>query len=299
MEKYIQLEPIEKTLIWGHESWVIAAHENGDGIIKNGVWRGQTLRWLWQNHREYFGNMTGERFPLLIKEITAKDDLSIQVHPDDVYAKVHEHGASGKSECWYILEAKDGASLILGHHAKNREEAEHYVREGLWKEFLNEVPVKAGDFFQIDAGCVHSIKGGIRLLEIQQNSDITYRLYDYNRLSMDGNQRPLHINKSLDVITYEKKQTPPLSIVHFENGSREMLIHTPHYQVDLLKLRGSAYSLSTQNSFLCLDIIQGKGFLDLLPVTEGMHFLIPSQSTSLSLKGKLDIIVSVPQEGSC
>ncbi|WP_434309591.1 type I phosphomannose isomerase catalytic subunit [Hominifimenecus sp. rT4P-3] len=288
------MEPVEKTPIWGKESWVIAAHENGDGIIKNGAWKGRTLGWLWQNHREYFGNIEGDRFPLLIKEITAKADLSIQVHPDNAYAKKHENGASGKSECWYILEAKEDASLIMGHNARNREEAERFVQEGRWKEFLREVPVKAGDFFQIDAGCVHSIKGGIRLLEIQQNSDITYRLYDYDRLDEQGRKRQLHIEKSLDVINYGKGsysnrfQSIPLL------KTCQNLVQTPYYRVDLLKLKNESYALTPQNTFLCLDILQGNGTLESTPITQGMHIFIPCQNREIQISGKLEMILSSP-----
>ena len=114
-----------------------------------------------------------DRFPLLVKIIDAKDDLSIQVHPDDAYAKAHENGSLGKTECWFILDCKENATLVVGHNAKTKEELEQMIHEGRWKEFIREIPIKPGDFIQIDPGTVHAIKGGTLLLETQQSSDIS------------------------------------------------------------------------------------------------------------------------------
>ena len=172
------------------ECWGVAAHENGNCTVKNGEFAGQTLADLWDSHRELFGGIDGVRFPLLIKIIDAKDDLSIQVHPDDAYAAEHENGSFGKMECWYILDCKEDSTLVIGHNARTKEELCDMIEGKKWKEFIREIPVKKGDFIQIDPGTVHAIKGGITLLETQQNSDITYRVYDYDRLS-NGKPRDL------------------------------------------------------------------------------------------------------------
>lgn len=296
MEHYLKLRPVVKTPIWGQERWVIAAHEHGDSEILNGAWQGKTLNWLWQHHREYFGGMRGDRFPLLIKEITAEADLSIQVHPDNAYAYAHENGASGKSECWYILKAREGASLIMGHNAQSREEAERFVREGRWKEFLREVPVQAGDFFQIDAGCIHSIKGGIRLLEIQQNSDITYRLYDYDRLDQNGKKRRLHLEKSLDVIRYAPPERPQSQPRCLPGGTLTALVENPYYRVDKLEWRGDGYTLPTGYPFLCLSVLEGEGMLQhALPIQAGDHLLLPGGQVSAVLNGNLSLLIACPQ----
>ena len=156
------LEPVFKQMIWGGsrlkddfgydipgdntgECWAISAHPHGDCTIKNTEYKGKTLSWLWENHRELFGNVQGDRFPLLIKIIDAKADLSIQVHPDDAYAAEHENGSLGKMECWYILDAKEGGTIVIGHNAKNHEEVEEMIRGKRWKEFIREIPVKKGD----------------------------------------------------------------------------------------------------------------------------------------------------------
>ena len=155
------------------ECWGISAHPSGDGTVRNGAFQGMKLSELWEKHPELFGDAGMDRFPLLVKIIDAKDDLSIQVHPDDAYAKVHENGSLGKTECWFILDCKENATLVAGHNAKTKEELEQMIHEGRWKEFIREIPIKPGDFIQIDPGTVHAIKGGTLLLETQQSSDIT------------------------------------------------------------------------------------------------------------------------------
>jgi len=196
MSEILFMAPVFKQMIWGGnklgskwgyaipgentgECWAVSAHPNGDCTIKEGTFAGKTLSQLWTEEPQLFGDTTGDRFPLLIKIIDANDDLSIQVHPDDIYAGKNENGSFGKTECWYILDAPEGATLVIGHNAKDKAELEDMIHNGRWEEFLREVPVKRGDFIQIDPGTVHAIKGGIEILETQQNSDITYRVYYY------------------------------------------------------------------------------------------------------------------------
>ena len=190
MDAIITLEPVFKEKIWGGrkletefgytipagpvgECWAISAHPNGDCTITSGDHAGKTLSWLWANHRELFGGAEGEVFPLLVKIIDAADDLSIQVHPDDAYAAEHENGSLGKKECWYVLDADEGATIVVGQRARDRAEFAAMVEEGRWDELLNEIPIHAGDFFQIDPGTVHAIKAGTVVLESQQSSDVT------------------------------------------------------------------------------------------------------------------------------
>lgn len=163
-----------------------------------GPYAGHTLSWLWAEHRELFGNCEGKEFPLLVKILDAKDDLSIQIHPNDEYAAEHENGSLGKTECWYVLDCEPDATIIVGQRAKDRTEAAQMIKDGRWDDMLNVLPIHKGDFFQIDSGTVHAIKTGTLILETQQSSDVTYRLYDYDRPGTDGKLRPLHIEQSLD-----------------------------------------------------------------------------------------------------
>ncbi|MBM9832937.1 class I mannose-6-phosphate isomerase, partial [Enterococcus faecalis] len=144
-------------------------------------------------------------FPLLTKILDANDWLSVQVHPDDAYGLEHE-GELGKTECWYILHADPGAEIIYGHEAKSREELEDWIKEGCWDKLLTRVPVCTGDFFYVPSGTLHAIGPGIVILETQQSSDTTYRVYDFDRPDDSGQLRPLHIQQSLDVLTIGQPQ---------------------------------------------------------------------------------------------
>lgn len=211
----IFLRPVLQEKIWGGdrlgslfgyaipsdhtgECWAISGHPSGDCPVSGPEYEGETLGSLWKTRPELFGGIQGDTFPLLIKIIDAKDDLSIQVHPDDEYARVHENGSLGKTECWYVLDCDPGATIIIGHNAADAREMADMVDQGRWTELLREIPIQKGDFFQIDPGCLHAIKGGTLILETQQSSDVTYRFYDYDRLS-GGRPRPLHIEESLAV----------------------------------------------------------------------------------------------------
>ena len=168
------------------ECWAISAHPNGDCVVAGGAWDGKHLSELWDEHRELFGGVEGDRFPLLVKIIDAKDHLSVQVHPDDAYAAEHENGSLGKRECWYVLAVDPGTKIVIGQHAHDRAELAAMIEEGRWEDMLNLVPCRVGDFFPIEPGTVHAIQGGTLILETQQSSDVTYRVYDYDRVGDDG-----------------------------------------------------------------------------------------------------------------
>lgn len=306
------LSPVFKQMIWGGdrlgkdwpyqipgddtgECWAVSAHPNGDCTVKNGTYKGQTLSSLWEQHRELFGNMETDRFPLLVKIIDAKADLSIQVHPDDVYAQVHENGSLGKTECWYILDAKEGASLVIGHNARTKEELQDMIHQGKWNEFIREVPVSAGDFIQIDPGTVHAIKGGIMLLETQQNSDITYRVYDYDRLS-NGKPRELHVEKSIDVITVPAKSVEE-SIKKVDNSlvnQPELLISNSFYKVWKVDI-SDKMTWEMDTPFTIMSVIDGQGTIDGTPITKGDHFILPYGYTKADFVGNLSLIASSAQ----
>ncbi|MGN0496432.1 MAG: mannose-6-phosphate isomerase, class I, partial [Lachnospiraceae bacterium] len=267
-----------------------SAHPNGDCKIKNGKFQGMTLSGLWKEHQEVFGNVGGDVFPLLTKIIDAKQDLSIQVHPDDCYAKEYENGSLGKMECWYVLDCKEDATIVIGHHAQSKEELKDMIAENRWKELIREIPIKKGDFFQINPGCVHAIKGGTMILETQQNSDITYRLYDYDRLS-NGKKRELHIDKSIDVIQV------PFSEVRSEekgmsaNSWLEELIHCPRYTVWKGQISGEETFIQDRK-FMLVSIIEGEGSFGNTPVKIGDHFIVPYNFGKVEVTGNFTCICS-------
>lgn len=308
MREILFMEPVFKSMIWGGdrlrtefgyaipseatgECWAISAHPNGDCIIKNGIHKGKSLSWLWQNNRELFGNRKEQSFPLLIKLIDAKRDLSIQVHPDDAYANLNESGASGKTECWYILNCDEDAKIVIGHNAEDKDELKYMIEHEKWDELIRAQSIKRGDFFQITPGTVHAIKAGTLLLETQQNSDITYRLYDYDRLD-NGKKRELHIKESIDVINCPHRDALIDGSVNKSNfGEITNLINDEHYSVQKIDIF-TKMLLNQDKDFMNISVIEGEGLIDETRVSKGDHFILPYGYGRFTLKGKMSLIVS-------
>lgn len=303
----IFLNPVLKETIWGGsrlaefgcklpsehvgECWAISAHPNGDDTVASGTYAGMHLSQLWAEHRSLFGNAAGDRFPLLTKIIDAAADLSIQVHPDDAYARIHENGSLGKTECWYILDAKPGATIIIGHNAKNHEEVKQMIEQKRWKEFIREIPVHKGDFFLIEPGTVHAIKGGTLLLETQQNSDVTYRVYDYDRLS-DGKPRELHVKQSVDVIKAPFiAEEPPKNPQKTGNKNMHELVSCPFFSVWTLDVQNRA-EIEQDQKFMLVSVIEGRGKVDDTAVEKGRHFIIPAGYGKVVFSGSLRLVIS-------
>lgn len=216
MQEPIFLQPYFREKIWGGnklkkdfnfdipsdrtgEAWVISGHRNGQSIVTSPEeLKGKTLDQVYKEKPELFDNPSSSDFPLLVKILDAQADLSVQVHPDDEYAQVHE-GDLGKTECWYILSAEPGAKIIYGHHAEDEADFKRAVEDGNWQGLLREMPVQADEFYDVPHGTIHAIGAGITILEIQQSSDTTYRVYDYDRVDDEGNKRDLHIEDSIAV----------------------------------------------------------------------------------------------------
>lgn len=308
MDSIIELVPDFKNKIWGGrkletefgyeipdgpvgECWAISAHPAGDDVIASGSYAGKTLSWLWDNHRELFGGIEGDRFPLLVKIIDAKDDLSIQVHPGNAYAAEHEDGSLGKKECWYVLSAEPGQTIVVGQRAGSREEFAQMVDEGRWGDLLNEVPIKAGDFFQIDPGTVHAIKGGTVVLETQQSSDVTYRVYDYDRKQDDGTLRPLHMEQALDVIDFESRPLASGEVTAREEDGVTVLESNECYTVERIRVAGER-SIETPHPFTCISVIEGAGTLNGGRVGKGTHLLALSSCGNIDLEGDMTLIIS-------
>lgn len=304
------MEPVFKDMLWGGtklhdefgfsipsdttgECWSVSAHPNGDCKIAGGTYDGYFLSQLWNSHRELFGNYPGEVFPLLIKIIDAREDLSIQVHPDDEYARIHEDGSLGKTECWYILDCDEDASLIVGHRAKDAKELKEMILSQRWDEFIREVPVKKGDFFQIEPGCLHAIKGGNLVFETQQNSDITYRVYDFDRL-LNGSKRELHVQQSLDTIKapfHEVEHT--IEVTESQGIKKTHYITCPFYSVDKYEIHDEGI-LRFSGPFTNVTVIEGEGSVNGHAVKKGDSFIVPWQFGDLNILGTMSLICSEP-----
>ncbi|GKU84870.1 mannose-6-phosphate isomerase, class I [Niallia sp. NCCP-28] len=311
----IFLQPVFQERIWGGkklktefsynipseetgEAWVISAHPHGPSIIANGPLAGKSLADVWNEHGELFNKLPDnqEEYPLLVKILDAADNLSVQVHPNDQFAREVEKVPYGKTECWYVLSAEEDAELVLGHHALSQEELAQMMDEGQWDQLLKHVKVKAGDFVYVPSGTIHAIGKGIMILETQQSSDITYRVYDYDRTDGAGNKRELHLERAKQVTTVphqdaktESKETT------IGDLAEKKLVEEQYFTVYHWQLNGKA-SLKLTQDFLQVSVIQGKAAITIegnsFSLEKGSHFLLPSGVQEYVLEGQAEFIVS-------
>ncbi len=239
------------------EAWIISAYEGNSSLLDNGV----TLREHYKNNREDFNNFPSEEFPLLVKILDANDDLSVQVHPNDEAAKRLENYPYGKTECWYVLDTKEDGQIQVGINANSKEEARQLINDSNWEQLLRKQDIKRGDLFDIEAGTVHAILSDTVIYELQQSSDITYRIYDFDRTDDEGNKRELHIDKSLEVINYEAK-TDKVEPVLICDGLHE---EERGYQV---------YNLISNDIYILNKWIIKNDFARLTKMTRDYHFVL-------------------------
>lgn len=295
------LEKLGKKLPGGKvaESWEISCHPNGISMVSNGEYAGLPLPGL---IAEYGRAIAGEalpendldKFPLLVKLIDANDKLSVQVHPDDAYAFANENGELGKNEMWYILEAEPGARLIYDvQPGITREVFTQAVQQGAFEGCLKQIPVFPGDVINIPAGLVHAIGAGIILAEVQQNSDTTYRVYDYERVDANGKKRPLHIEKALDVIDFnatgrnEKVEGLPVKLG--VESQKRCMIANPYFAVELYAVGGAVNETADGSKFYIYIITEGEGEIlysgASVAIKRGESVLIPATLGDYIFKG--------------
>ncbi|SHJ87266.1 mannose-6-phosphate isomerase, type 1 [Clostridium cavendishii DSM 21758] len=276
------------------ESWDIACHDNGTGIVQNGEFKGLNFNELINKCGDKLlgSKVSSERFPLLVKLINSKEKLSVQVHPGDEYAAKYE-GDSGKTEAWYVIDAKPGASLIVGTKNCSKEEFELAIKDSQVEKFLNKIEVKKGDCFLINNGLVHAICEGVIIAEIQQNSDVTYRVYDY------GRPRELHIEKALDVIDFSLQCDNLSGIEEVFNGyKKSILCETEYFAIEKITIESSFDTTSYIEHFdilTCVDgngNIVGEGFNE--EINLGDSLLIPASLGAYEIQGNLTVLKSYP-----
>ncbi len=291
----LKLKPVIKDYIWGgvklgplfgrdnggskmSESWEASVHPDGESRTEQGT----LAEYISANPQSVGGD---GKFPVLIKYIDAAQNLSVQVHPDDAYAKANE-GDNGKTEMWYIISADDGAGIYCGFKRDtNKDEFLAKVKDGTVEELLNFIPVKSGDCFLIEAGTVHAIGAGCVICEIQQNSNVTYRVYDYNRIDANGKPRQLHVEKAVDVINFNQfiDRTNSGEKEIFTGGNIQMLTKCKYFTCRRLELNGG-YAETVQNSFITVNILSGEGRINGKTYTAGDSFFIPC-GEELSIEG--------------
>ena len=307
MEKILFLEGKFREKIWGGkrlreiysydipsdktgEYWAISDMGDMSSVITNGEFKGKSLEEVYQKHKDLFGNPKEATFPLLVKIIDANTDLSIQVHPDDVMAKELED-SRGKTECWYILN-EDPASIIYGLKVADKKEAIRLIDERKWDELLREVPARKGDFFFVEAGTVHAIKKGSLILEIQQASDITYRLYDYDRKDDDGKLRDLHLEESKKAIKINKNKE---KIEEFERDGLKgrILTRNKYFEVNEYKIEGIS-EFEKEKPYLLYSVVDGSGEIIIedksYEIEKGDFFILTNDVKKFDFKGDLSLV---------
>lgn len=273
------------------ESWEVASHKNGESTVCSGADDGKTITELTKIYKEkllgdkvYQGDDT--KFPLLIKLIDAKDNLSVQVHPDDEYANKNENGEYGKTEMWYVMEADEGAGLIYGFKEDiSKEEFKNAILNNTLLELVNFVECKKGDYFFIPSGMLHAIGKGLLIAEIQQNSDTTYRVYDYDRRDKDGNARELHIDKAIDVTNLKKS-------VLTGAKNEGVIVDCEYFTTEKIDLDGNKVYEVDKNRFETLMICEGEAIINGETYIKGDTLLIPAYIGNVEISGKATILRS-------
>ncbi len=314
----LKFKPILKEKIWGGsklntflhkdsdsnqvgESWEISDVEGDFSIVAKGDLQGKTLRSLIEQYQselvgksiyEHFQN----KFPLLIKFIDAKENLSVQLHPDDVLAK-KRHNSFGKTEMWYIMQADEGAKLTVGFNQKiTKEEYDKRIDDLSIEEVMDQHIVSEGDSFFINAGRIHAIGGGVLLAEIQQTSDVTYRVYDYNRKDDEGNLRDLHVKESREVLDFETTQDFKLEYDRSATNTPQVVKHHTYFKTEWVKLT-KPYSIARTDSFTIIIVVSGSlNFSDGEvegSLNAGETLLIPAASAEVTLDAESCEILEV------
>lgn len=312
----IKLKPIFKDYIWGGyrlkndygfdtgydktaEGWMLACHKDGMNTVDGGEYDGKTLQEVVDEvgKEKLLGKRSDKYpyFPVLIKLIDAYDNLSIQVHPDDKYAREVEN-EYGKTEMWYVLDAAKGATLIYGFKQEiSSQEFKEAIENNTLLDKLNVVNVKKGDTFFIEAGTVHAIGKGAMIAEIQQNSNCTYRVYDYGRVGADGKPRELHIKKAIDV----SKTVPPKYDIkpmgetkYVDKNEVQLITKCDLFSVNRYKCTNRLTLNVSENSFMHILVIDGKGTVDGRAAKKGDSFLIPASYGDVIIGGNLEFLTT-------
>jgi mannose-6-phosphate isomerase len=310
----LQFIPILKERIWGGEklstllhksisstttgeSWEITTIDGNESLVANGAWKGQKFTELIQNYPEEILGITvfekfGNQFPLLFKYIDAKQDLSIQVHPNDILAKKN-HNASGKTEMWYIMQAEEEAKIIIGFKEKtNTASFLKYLKNKDLVSLLNEKEVKKGDAFLLETGTIHAIGAGVLLAEIQQTSDITYRVYDWDRIDAEGKSRALHLDLALDAMNYESFETQKKYETTL-NKSNEIVNHR-YFTTNFLPIEGQIEIKQNPYSFTVYMCTEGAFEIQYKDTEyqykEGDTVLIPANMHDYQIYGKASLL---------
>ena len=295
--KKIDLTPLAET-------WECSTHPDGPSYVVGGEFDGMKLKEVLNEHPEYLGERHKGAYdlPILIKFIDAKKDLSVQVHPSDQYAREHENGQLGKTEMWYVLDAGKDAKLVYGlKQDSSKTELRNAVADGTVMDYLQQVPVKKDDLFFIEAGMIHAIGAGALVAEIQENSNLTYRLYDYDRTGKDGKKRKLHIDQALQVANLKRSRTPgqPRRVLKYRQGvASELLTRCKYFEVYRMivntERRQQVHYRADEIAFRVLLCVNGCGTISCkdgsIDFYKGECIFIPADSEVLTIRGQAQFL---------
>lgn len=313
MKTPLLLKPIFKEIVWGGnnlsemynyksdlnniaEAWVLCAREDGDNVIANGDSAGVSFTEYVKANKDKLGTKGAkyEEFPLLIKFIDAKADLSVQVHPDDEYARIHEN-SYGKTEAWYILDCEEGAELIYGFNKElTREEFRSSIEDNTFLDYVNKVKVKKGDVFFIKAGTLHAIGSGIIIAEVQQNCNTTYRVYDYNRM-VNGKPRELHVEKAIDVtdtVPPTRGGDPDSLPVIKGDATEQALCQCEFFKMDRVTVNGEYSMYVNDESFVSVLVLEGSAEIGGVKANAGDSLFVEADFGELLVKGEAKLLIS-------
>lgn len=321
LRKPLLLRPSGKDYLWGGkrlndefaknmdmrplaETWECSTHPDGPSFVVGGEFDGQSLAKVLKEHPEYLGThpITRGELPILIKFIDAKQDLSVQVHPDDDYAREHEGGQLGKTEMWYVLDAAKGAQLVYGlRHDTDAEALRKSIADGTLEKNLQKIPIQKNDMFFIEPGMIHAIGAGALVAEIQESSNLTYRLYDYDRVDKNGRKRQLHVDKVLAVANLKSSAEPrqPLRVLKYRQGvASELLCRCKYFEVHRMLIntehRQTVHYRADSVSFRVLLCVNGCGVItdtdEMIRIYKGDCIFVPADSVELSLHGTMQFL---------
>ncbi len=310
----LKLKPAVKDYIWGGtrlkedfsvetdlarvaESWVFSCHPNGACVVLNGEFKGSTLHQVVHENPDFLGTHAEDYkgFPILVKLIDAHDDLSVQVHPDDDYAAEVE-GGTGKTELWYVVDCEEGASIICGFSEElTVEQFRQAIINGTLLDYVHRYNVKKGDTFLIEAGTLHAIGKGMVIAEIQQSSDITYRVYDYERTDDEGNRRELHVDKAIDVAITAPPVDEPGAAGKPENvdsHTEQLLADCEYFKTRLCVNKEESTLFIDGTSFACILVVEGSAEFAGVELERGQCAFIPAGFGTVSVSGEAEYLIT-------
>lgn len=308
----MKLLPIPRPALWGHtklkdyfhydsypdgigQSWSFSMQEFNSNTIMNGHFKGETFKDIWNNHPEFFESKH-DHFPFIIGLVGPEDSLSIQVHPDTEYAK--RHGLpSGKNEAWYFIDADEDADLIYGHNATDLNDMKKYIEENRWEDLIRRIKVKPKDFVYVPATLLHAMQKGVIAYEVQEATDVTYRLYDFDRIGADGKKRTLDITESLDCISYDKSL--------MENKIQPLIIETDDYKetcfinnesFKIMKLEVNDHAQYSLKNYLLITVVKGQCMIDDVNLQMGESVFVPKGMPFIEIHGNVELMITTEGE---